>query len=134
MIGILLSVISIGWTEESKTETDEVLDVTAVPEVVWQQQNESQGLPIGQRMRQSTESLLGLPYILNGIGELQEPDLDPFVRYDGFDCLTFIEEAMALALASDLESLESIRLDLRYHDLEHTYSTRNHFMISQWIH
>ena len=133
MIGILLSVISIGWTEESKTETDEVLDVTAVPEVVWQQQNESQGLPIGQRMRQSTESLLGLPYILNGIGELQEPDLDPFVRYDGFDCLTFIEEAMALALASDLESLESIRLDLRYHDLEHTYSTRNHFMISQWI-
>lgn len=133
MIVLLLSVMSLGWTEESKTETNEVIDVTVVPESVWQQQRDSRGRPIGQRMRQSTEPLLGLPYILNGIGELQEPDQDPFVRYDGFDCLTFTEEAMALALANDPESLDRIRLDLRYHDVQHVYRTRNHFMISQWI-
>lgn len=133
MIGLLLSVISIGWTEESKTETSEETDVTVVPELVWEQQQESQGLPLGQRMRKSTDALLGLPYILNGIGELQEPDTDPFVRYDGFDCLTFVEEAIALSLAKDLKSLEEIRLDLRYYDVPYTYSSRNHFMISQWI-
>ena len=33
--------------------------------------------PLGVRMKLITESLLGKPYLLNGIGEMQEPDPDP---------------------------------------------------------
>ena len=37
--------------------------------------------------------------------EKKEPDLDPIVRYDAFDCLTFVEEAMALAIGEDVDDV-----------------------------
>ena len=92
----------------------------------------SRNLPLGLRMKAVTEPMLGLPYIVDGIGEGREPDADPLVRYDGYDCLTFVEEALALALTADPASLPAIRNTLRYSG-GIDYHRRNHFMVSQWI-
>ena len=114
-------------------KVSDIEDITVVPPLVLEAQSQSWGKPIGERMKQVTEPFLGKPYILNGIGELAAPDPDPIVRYDGFDCLTFVEEALALVLGNTPEEMDSIRKELRYGDGSVSYDNRNHFMVSQWI-
>ena len=108
----------------SFADVDLATDITVVPDQVH---------PIGLRMKMVTKSLLGSDYILNGIGEYTDPDPDPFVRYDGFDCLTFVEEALALSLSTTEEDRNWIRKDLRYGSGKIDYRNRNHFMVSQWL-
>lgn len=90
-------------------------------------------LPIGIQMKELTIHLLGSEYLIDAAGEEKEPDLDPIVRYDAFDCLTFVEEAMALAIGDSLEETDQIRQQLRYQGTDIVYDERNHFMLSQWI-
>ena len=125
------------WAEEpSKDQTDltvESVDISTVPVAVLEAQAASWSQPLGTRMKLITEPLLGRPYLLNGIGELQDPDPDPLVRYDAFDCLTFVEEAISLSLGRTPTAVDQIRKDLRYGDGAISYENRNHFMVSQWI-
>ena len=81
-----------------------------------------------------SEPWLGRPYTVGPLGELSGVDADPLIRYDTFDCLTFIEEVFALALAPDLLSAQEVRLSLRYRgDHTPTYENRRHFMLAEWI-
>lgn len=91
------------------------------------------GREIGEQMKALTIPLLGMEYLIDAAGEEKEPDLDPIVRYDAFDCLTFVEEAMALAIGENESETERIRRDLRYQGASIDYEERNHFMLSQWI-
>jgi hypothetical protein len=104
----------------------------AIPPEVLDAAEESRNLPIGLRMKAVTEPMLGLPYVVDGIGEDRAPDRDPLVRYDSYDCLTFVEEALALSLTADPVSVPALRNSLRYSG-EVDYFKRNHFMVSQWI-
>ncbi len=55
-------------------------------------------------------------------------------RYDSFDCLTFVEEAVALAISPQPARAHEVRMALRYRDGEPwTYENRRHFMLSEWI-
>lgn len=132
-----MSIVHMVWaelpTEVVDEEQSESVDWSIIPDDVLEAQSTSWSEPIGIRMKQITEGFLGKPYLLNGIGELQEPDPDPLVRYDAFDCLTFVEEAISLSLGRTLPSVDQIRKDLRYGDGPVTYENRNHFMVSQWI-
>lgn len=89
--------------------------------------------PLGERMRAVSEPLKGRPYLEGGTGEGVAPDDDPPVRYDAFDCLTLVEEVLALTLGPDPSSAPDIRNALRYADGEQTYSARNHFMLQEWV-
>lgn len=104
-----------------------------IPVNVWQAKQDSSGKPIGLRMEYITRPLLQTPYLLDGIGEEQYPDTDPIVRYDAFDCLSFIEEAIALSLGDTEEEVDFVRKELRYGNGDISYTNRNHFMESQWI-
>ena len=50
-------------------------------------------------MERASRAFLGLPYLNDAAGEGQGIDTDPPSRYDAFDCLTFVEEVLALTLA-----------------------------------
>ncbi len=90
--------------------------------------------PIGERMAAISAPLMGTPYLIDATGEGGEIDPDPPARYDAFDCLTFVEEIMALALAPDPRSAPAIRNDLRWgHGRDRSYENRHHFMLEQWI-
>lgn len=90
--------------------------------------------PIGVRMAAISEPLMGRRYLNDAVGEGVPPDLDPPARYDAFDCLTFVEEVLALAMAGDPLSAPAIRQELRYaNGAPVTYSNRNHFMLEEWI-
>ncbi len=90
--------------------------------------------PIGERMAAISEPLLGTPYLNDAAGEGFGTDPDPPVRYDAFDCLTFVEEVLSLALAPDPLSASAVRQQLRYaQGGPVTYENRNHFMLQEWV-
>ena len=91
-------------------------------------------LSLDQRLDHVSKLLLQRPYQVDAIGEGKAPDSDPIFRYDVFDCLTFVEEVLALTLPYDPLDAPQIRQRLRYGpDGGIDYDNRNHFMLQQWI-
>ena len=117
------------------TGQDEAYDPFALtPDEVIERARAARALPLPERLEAITEPWVGLPYLLGGLGEAGGPDPDPVTRYDSFDCLTFIEEAVALAISPMPERAHEVRMALRYRDGgPWTYENRRHFMLSEWI-
>ena len=69
---------------------------------------------------------LGARYINSPLGEGCAPDSDPLIRFDAFDCTTFVETVMA---NGDIGTLNQIR----YKDGEIGFLNRNHFIESDWL-
>jgi hypothetical protein len=103
-----------------------------IPEGVLAAVREARNAPLGVRMEAASRSFLGLPYLNDAAGELDAIDPDPPSRYDTFDCLTFVEEVLGLALAGDPLHAPMIRDALRYRG-KPSYATRRHFMEAWWI-
>lgn len=95
--------------------------------------------PVGRRMEAASHDFLGLPYLNEAAGEQDAGDPDPPARYDTFDCLTFVEEVLGLALSADPLYAPGIRDALRYKDAgprpgwTRAYDERRHFMEAQWL-
>jgi hypothetical protein len=103
---------------------------TEIAERVRELRNE----PLGERIKGHSEDWLGRAYTNGPLGEAGGRDPDPMLRYDTFDCLTFVEEVLALALAPDPISTQNVRLALRYTNPQMpTYTNRRHFMLAEWI-
>lgn len=69
---------------------------------------------------------IGAKYVNDPLGEEMAPDSDPLIRFDAFDCVTFVETALA---NGDRDILTKIR----YKNGEIGFLTRNHFIESDWI-
>ena len=81
---------------------------------------------------------IGFPYGKNGpLGEGPEGliDQDPLYRFDTFDCTTYVETVVALALTKDsqVNDFEKLIDQIRYKDGIVGYLSRNHFTDLQWI-
>lgn len=72
------------------------------------------------------EQYLGKKYILNPLGEEKAPDTDPLIRFDAFDCTTFVETVLA---NSNKDKLTQIR----YKNGEIDFINRNHFIETDWL-
>lgn len=91
---------------------------------------------ITARMEQATLRFMGLPYGVGGpLGEGDDGryDQDPLYRFDTFDCTTFVETIVSLALARNVDEFEQLMDKIRYEDSKVDYLTRNHFPSLQWI-
>jgi len=90
---------------------------------------------LAQRVEAVSELFLGVPYKLGSLGEGPdgEFDRDPLIRFDAFDCTTFVETVMALSLDSDLDSAVRTLQKIRYKDGQIGYATRNHFIELDWV-
>jgi hypothetical protein len=86
----------------------------------------------GARAALSTRPLLGAPYLASPLGEGGGRDPDPRFRLDAFDCMTFVETALALASASSLGEARAALDDVRYAGPP-AFATRNHEVLSQWL-
>jgi hypothetical protein len=93
----------------------------------------TQGEPLASRLDQISSALIGQTYSIDPLGEGRPPDLDPRARYDQFDCLTYVEEVLALASSDSVHMAASSRNALRYSGPLPNYATRNHFMELQWV-
>jgi hypothetical protein len=85
-----------------------------------------------ERAVAATAQLIGRRYLLSPLGEGAGPDPDPRFRLDAFDCVTFVETAIAFGTAQDLSEAAALMDDIRY-DGPPTFDRRNHYVIPQWI-
>lgn len=91
---------------------------------------------LAKRLDVISKIFLGLPYGKGGpLGEGPEGkyDQDPLYRFDTFDCTTYVETIMALAISRDVNEFEDHLNKLRYEDGEIDFLKRNHFTDLQWI-
>ncbi len=88
--------------------------------------------PLPGRLLEASEKFLGTPYTTSPLGEGQGKDADPLIRFDAVDCLTFVEETMAISFANEPREVEPILIDLRY-AREVAFDDRNHLMEAQWL-
>jgi len=124
--------------QEDQSVPPQRTDEGNMPENLVLAARDARNLPLGLRMKAVSEPLLGSPYLVDAVGEGVAPDPDPPARYDAFDCLTFVEEVMALALAPDPVNAPRIRNALRYRNgvidnQKVSYEDRNHFMLAEWV-
>ncbi len=83
-------------------------------------------------LERMTRGLVAAPYLLSPLGEGALPDPDPRFRMDAFDCTTFVETAMALAMCDDLDAIATTLDDIRY-DGDPKFVNRRHLMTTQWV-
>lgn len=88
----------------------------------------------GDRIAEISEKFLGVPYMTNPLGEGPRGEFarNPRLRYDGFDCTTFIETMIALAKAPRERDILPWLDTIRYEDRP-TFESRNHFVGVDWI-
>lgn len=102
-------------------------------EAVAAAQARARGEALPARLRLVTEPFLGAPYVLSPLGEGAGVDADPLLRFDAFDCTTFVETAMALALTDELPAARKLLDELRYRAGKVDYLARRHFPEAEWI-
>ena len=108
-------------------------DVAPMPPAVEEAVTSSAHRPLVERMQAISKTMIGQPYQLNPLGEGKAPDMDPIVRYDAYDCLTFVEEVVALSMSDSPEGAARIRHALRYGTNDADYIHRHHLMALQWL-
>lgn len=82
---------------------------------------------IGERMKYVSARLLGLPYIVNPlIGSPTQPE-ELVTRMDAFDCTTYLQTVLALALAKNPDEFTSKLRKIRYIDGDVEYRKRLHY-------
>jgi hypothetical protein len=86
----------------------------------------------GPRAAAATAALHGVPYARSPLGEGEGPDPDPRFRLDAFDCMTFVETAVALGSAATLEEARLALDDVRYLAAP-ALASRAHEVASQWL-
>ncbi len=74
------------------------------------------------------------PYALTALGEGASSDYDdaPRCRTDAFDCETYVDTVLALALATDPITFRQCMDQIRYTKGHVAYLTRNHFTSLDW--
>jgi hypothetical protein len=84
------------------------------------------------RLARAAAPFLGTPYAVSPLGEGEGHDPDPRLRLDAVDCVTLVEQALALATAADdgalIETLDRVR-----YTGSPSYGHRNHVMEAQWL-
>ena len=128
---VLMLFLGLGFTEPAFGES--LVDVGVLPDEVARAARASANLSLPERMKAVSEPFLGVPYLVDGHGEGMGPDPDPPARYDAFDCVTFLEEVLALSFAGDPLTVPMYRNALRYADGVVQYKHRHHFMMAEWI-
>lgn len=89
--------------------------------------------PFSKRIVSVSDRFLGVPYGDSPLGEGTGKDPDPLIRYDAVDCLTFVEETMAMVLAPTDAEVVSWLNRIRYMHDAPKYDERNHLMEAQWL-
>lgn len=78
---------------------------------------------------------IGTPYAGGPLGEGPEGkyDTDPLMDLSRVDCVTFMEQAIALAAAATYDEAFTLLQRIRYKDGQVDFLRRNHFMVADWL-
>ena len=91
--------------------------------------------PFAERLSAAAHAALGTPYQDGPLGEGPEGkyDTDPMLDFSKVDCVTYVEQSLAMATASSYDEMFANLQQIRYKAGQTNFEDRNHFMISDWI-
>lgn len=86
------------------------------------------------RIEYYSRIFLGRPYLggAQGEGPGAKYDTSPLYRFDCFDCVTYVNNVLALAFSNNDDSFIKNLLRLNYYDAEPLFEKRFHFMSCDW--
>jgi hypothetical protein len=87
---------------------------------------------LGERLRQIARWLRDRPYVANPLGGGPHQREVFTFSLAGFDCVTYVETALAVALARSVREVPSLLRRLRYRKGRVSWRARHHYMI-EWI-
>lgn len=89
----------------------------------------------GARVAGIAKLALGTPYAGDPLGEGPGApyDDDPMMDLSRADCVTFVEQVLALAAADSYQDAFDTLQQIRYGNGEAAFENRNHFMIADWV-
>lgn len=89
---------------------------------------------ISARLHYISQYFLGKPYLLGALGEGAQGHYDQYPKYrtDAFDCETYVDTVLALALAQNSKGFEQCIDKIRYRDGQPVFTARNHFTELDW--
>ncbi len=93
-------------------------------------------LPLTRRLALWADlAALNAAYVADPLGEGPggTPDPDPLCDFAHVDCVTYVEQVLALALAPDYAHFPDILRRIRYRDGKVDYRWRNHYTVSDWL-
>lgn len=87
------------------------------------------------RIIKQSSALLGQRYLLGALGEGPAGlyDQDPLYRFNAFDCETYVDTVMALALSNTMPSFKQQMNAIRYRHGRVDFFERNHFTSADWV-
>ena len=123
-VSVILSALGATVYDQTPSETDAYLTQ------LHQQQPTFQ-----TRLERVINDSLGTPYHDGPLGEGPGApyDSDPLIDLSRVDCVTFVEQSVALASAADLAQAAKVLQGYRYKDGQVDFLHRNHFMLVYWV-
>jgi hypothetical protein len=99
------------------------------------QEMQADNLSFEQRLRRVVRDSIGTEYNGGPLGEGGGGayDADPLVDLKRVDCVTFVEQSVALSVTPNFDDMLTRLQGFRYKNGKINYEDRNHFMISDWI-
>lgn len=90
-------------------------------------------LPFEDRLKSISKRFVGRPYLRSPLGEGWGIDEDPTIRFDAFDCTTYVETVLALAISLSPSSQLNNLNRIRYVGGRVEYQARRHLPEFQWL-
>ncbi len=87
------------------------------------------------RLARVARDALGTPYANGPLGEgpKGKHDQDPLIDLGRVDCVTYVEQTVALAASASYEDAFDLLQRIRYREGRVDFASRNHFMITDWL-
>ena len=102
---------------------------------VWLEELHKRQTEPAERFVAITQRMLGTKYVFDALGEgpTGRVDKDPIFSLEKMDCVTFLEQAMAMTQHPRLRDAVAFTQRLRYVGGQIAYEKRKHFPMLQWI-
>lgn len=90
---------------------------------------------LDERIAAVSELFLGTPYRLGPLGEGPSGRFDrgPLIDFAAVDCMTLVEQVLALSLDPEPQKALALLRRIRYANGRVAYETRNHFTDADWL-
>lgn len=104
-------------------------------EIAQQLISSNQNYSLQRRIEIQSAALINTPYLEGALGEGINGiyDQNPLYRFDYFDCETYVDTVVALALSKNLLDFRNKINQIRYKNGNVSFTQRNHFPSADWI-